>query len=163
MASWKAPRDSYWRSLSSLQSVDIGLLTGNGKKLSCSQAQVGHATGLAVASFLFISCGPSYVYRLYKLFWYMVTRGMYLILPPISFQPANFLLGICWSPYFIQKLNHWNHRVNSFCRILSNLTVCANFKLWMKSGMKVRSQAVFLDLKALGNDHPIQNSQLFLL
>ena len=32
-----------------LQSADIGLPTGNGKKLRCSQAQMGQATGLAVA------------------------------------------------------------------------------------------------------------------
>ena len=32
-----------------LQPVDIGLPTGNGKKLSCTQAQLGQATGLAVA------------------------------------------------------------------------------------------------------------------
>ena len=32
-----------------LQPADIGLPTGNGKKLSCSQAQLGQATGLAVA------------------------------------------------------------------------------------------------------------------
>ena len=29
--------------------LDIGLPTGNGKKLSCSQAQLGQETGLAVA------------------------------------------------------------------------------------------------------------------
>ena len=29
--------------------ADIGLPTGNGKKLSCRQAQLGQATGLAVA------------------------------------------------------------------------------------------------------------------
>ena len=33
----------------SLQSADIGWPAGNGKKLSCSQAQIGQATGLAVA------------------------------------------------------------------------------------------------------------------
>ena len=48
-----------------VQPADIGLPTGNGKKLSCSQAQVGQATCLAVALFLSISCGPSYVRRLY--------------------------------------------------------------------------------------------------
>ena len=32
-----------------IQPADIGLPTGNGKKLSCSQAQLGQATGLAVA------------------------------------------------------------------------------------------------------------------
>ena len=32
-----------------LQPADIGWPTGNGKKLSCSQAQLGQATGLAVA------------------------------------------------------------------------------------------------------------------
>ena len=32
-----------------VQPVDIGLSSGNGKKLSCSQAQLGQATGLAVA------------------------------------------------------------------------------------------------------------------
>ena len=48
-----------------LQPADIGLPTGNGKKRSCSQAQLGQATGLAVASFLSISCGPSYVRRMY--------------------------------------------------------------------------------------------------
>ena len=32
-----------------VQPADIGLPTGNGKKLSCSQAQLGQATGLAVA------------------------------------------------------------------------------------------------------------------
>ena len=47
-----------------VQPADIGLPTGNGKKLSCSQAQLGQATGLAVASFLSISCGPSYARRL---------------------------------------------------------------------------------------------------
>ena len=48
-----------------VQPADIGLLTGNGKELSCSQAQLGQATCLAVASFLSISCGPSYFRRLY--------------------------------------------------------------------------------------------------
>ena len=32
-----------------LQPADIGLATGNGKKLSCSQAHLGQAKGLAVA------------------------------------------------------------------------------------------------------------------
>jgi len=32
-----------------LQLADIRLPTGNGKKLSCSQAQLGQATGLAIA------------------------------------------------------------------------------------------------------------------
>ena len=32
-----------------LQPADIGLPTGNGKKLSCTQAQLGQATGLVVA------------------------------------------------------------------------------------------------------------------
>ena len=35
--------------MSQLQPADIGWPTGNGKKLSCSQAQLGQATGLAVA------------------------------------------------------------------------------------------------------------------
>ena len=48
-----------------LQLADIRLPTGNGKKLSCSQAQLGQATCLAVALFLSISCGQSYVRRLY--------------------------------------------------------------------------------------------------
>ena len=50
-----------------IQPADIGLPTGNGKKLSCTQAQLGQATGLAFASFLSISCWPSYVRRLYRL------------------------------------------------------------------------------------------------
>ena len=48
----------------SIQPADIGLPTGNGKKISCSQAQLGQATCLAVAYFLSIYCGPSYVRRL---------------------------------------------------------------------------------------------------
>ena len=36
-------------STSTVQPADIGLPTGNGKKLSCTQAQFGQATGLAVA------------------------------------------------------------------------------------------------------------------
>ena len=36
-----------------------GWPTGNGKKVSISQAQLGQATCLAVAHFLSISCGPS--------------------------------------------------------------------------------------------------------
>ena len=48
-----------------IQPADIGWPTGNGKKRSCSQAQLGQATCLAVASFLSISCGPSYVRRLH--------------------------------------------------------------------------------------------------
>ena len=40
-------------------SADIGWPTGNGKKLSCSQAQLGQTTCLAVALFLSISSGPS--------------------------------------------------------------------------------------------------------
>ena len=32
-----------------VQPADIGLLTGNRKKLSCSQAQLGQAKGLALA------------------------------------------------------------------------------------------------------------------
>ena len=32
-----------------LQPADIGLPTGNGNKLSCTQAQLGQETGLAVA------------------------------------------------------------------------------------------------------------------
>ena len=35
--------------VSSVQPADIGLPTGNGKNLSCSQAQLGQATGFAVA------------------------------------------------------------------------------------------------------------------
>ena len=45
-----------------IQPADIGWPTGNGKKLNRSQAQLAQATGLAVAYFLSISCGPSYVY-----------------------------------------------------------------------------------------------------
>ena len=52
----------------SVQPADIGLPTGNGKKLRCSHAQLGQATGLAVAYFLSISGGPSYVRRLYRCF-----------------------------------------------------------------------------------------------
>ena len=48
-----------------VQPADIGWPTGNGKKLSSCQAQLGLATCLAVASFLSVSCGPSYVRRLY--------------------------------------------------------------------------------------------------
>ena len=51
-----------------VQPADIGLPTGNGKKLSYSQAQLGQATCLAVAQFLSISGGPSYVRRLYRCF-----------------------------------------------------------------------------------------------
>ena len=36
-------------SASRIQPADIGLPTGNGKKLSRSQAQLGQATGLAAA------------------------------------------------------------------------------------------------------------------
>ena len=50
-----------------VQPADTGWPTGNGKKLSCSQVRLGQATGLAVASFLSISYGPSYVRRLYIL------------------------------------------------------------------------------------------------
>ena len=50
---------------SNLQPEDIGFPKGNGKKLSCSQAQLGQATGFAVVCFPSISCGPSYVRRLY--------------------------------------------------------------------------------------------------
>ena len=32
-----------------VETVDIGWPTGNGKKLSCTQAQLGQATGLAAA------------------------------------------------------------------------------------------------------------------
>ena len=53
------------RSFNNVQSADIGWQTGNGKKLSFSQAQLGRATCLTVASFLSISFGPSYVRRLY--------------------------------------------------------------------------------------------------
>ena len=35
--------------LTTVQSADIGLPTGNGNKLSCNKAQLGQATGLAVA------------------------------------------------------------------------------------------------------------------
>ena len=49
-----------------VQPADIGLPTVNGNKLSCSQAQLGQATCLAVALFLSITCGPSYVCRLYS-------------------------------------------------------------------------------------------------
>ena len=48
-----------------IQPADIGWPTGNRKKLSSCQAQLGQATCLAVASFLSISCGQSYVRRLY--------------------------------------------------------------------------------------------------
>ena len=54
--------------IKSIQPADIGLPTGNRKKLSYSQAQLGQATGLAVAQFLSISCGQSYVRRLYSFF-----------------------------------------------------------------------------------------------
>ena len=42
-------RGSLELSLTGVQPADIGLPTGNGKKLSCSQLQLGQATGLAVA------------------------------------------------------------------------------------------------------------------
>ena len=35
--------------VANLQPADIGWPTGNGKKLSCSQALLGQATGLAIA------------------------------------------------------------------------------------------------------------------
>ena len=57
-------QQTYWLGIL-VQPADIGWPTGNGKKLSCSQAQLGQATCLAVASFLSISCGPTYVRRLY--------------------------------------------------------------------------------------------------
>ena len=44
-----------------LQSGYIGCNTGNGKKLSSNQAQLGQATCLADAKFLPISCVTSYV------------------------------------------------------------------------------------------------------
>ena len=47
-----------------LQPADIGWPTGNGKKLSSTQAQLGQTTCLVVASFLSISCKPSNVRRL---------------------------------------------------------------------------------------------------
>ena len=40
-----------------------GWPTGNGKKLSSCQAQLGQATCLAVAYFLSISCEPSTLYK----------------------------------------------------------------------------------------------------
>ena len=43
----KTDRNSYGRTLP--EPADIGLPTGNGKKLSYSQAQLGQATCLAVA------------------------------------------------------------------------------------------------------------------
>ena len=49
-------RDHTWRG---------GWPIGNGTKLSSSQSQLGQATCLAVAYLLSISCGPSYVRRLY--------------------------------------------------------------------------------------------------
>ena len=51
--------------LHTLQPADLGWPTGNGKKLSCCQAQLSQATCLAVAYLLSISCRPSYVRRLY--------------------------------------------------------------------------------------------------
>ena len=42
-----------------------GWPTGNGKKLSSCQAQLGQATCLAVAYFFSISCGPSTPSALY--------------------------------------------------------------------------------------------------
>ena len=53
-----------------VQPVDIGWPRGNGKKLSSSQAQLGQTTCLAVALFLSISCGPTYVRRLYISFFF---------------------------------------------------------------------------------------------
>ena len=49
-----------------LQPADIGWPTGYGKKLSCSQACCLAQLCLAAALFLSISCGPSYVRRLYS-------------------------------------------------------------------------------------------------
>ena len=46
--------------IDTVQPADIGWPKGNGKKLSCSQAQLGQATGFAVVCFLSI-----YVRRLY--------------------------------------------------------------------------------------------------
>ena len=43
------PYSSSLAKVSTVQPADIGWPTGNGKKLSCSQAQLGQATGLAVA------------------------------------------------------------------------------------------------------------------
>ena len=48
-----------------VQPADIGWPTGDGKKLSSSQAQLGQATCLADAYFLSISCVTSYVATLY--------------------------------------------------------------------------------------------------
>ena len=48
-----------------VQSGYIGCNTGNGKKLSSSQAQQGQGTCLADALFLSISCVTSYVAALY--------------------------------------------------------------------------------------------------
>ena len=59
-----------------LQPADIGWPTGNGKKLSCSQVQLGQATGLAFALFLSISCGPSYVRRLYTRQFKLVSKRL---------------------------------------------------------------------------------------
>ena len=49
----------------SVQPPDIGWPTGNGKKVSNSQACCLAQLRLAAAYFLSISCGPSYVRRLY--------------------------------------------------------------------------------------------------
>ena len=48
-----------------VQPADIGWPTGNGKKLSCTQACCLAQLCLAAAYFLSISCGQSYVRRLY--------------------------------------------------------------------------------------------------
>ena len=54
-----------------VQPADIGWPTGNRKKLSNCQAQLGQATCLAVAYLLSISCRPSYVRRLYMGYMYL--------------------------------------------------------------------------------------------
>ena len=64
-----------------LQPADIGLPTGNGKKLSCSQAQLGQATCLAVVQFLSISCGPFFVRRAVQ---NITTDGMLHIVTRLS-------------------------------------------------------------------------------
>ena len=52
-------------SIHSVQCSCSGWPTGNGKKRSRSQAQLGQATCLSVAKFLSISCGPSWARALY--------------------------------------------------------------------------------------------------
>ena len=80
--------------LSAVQPADIGWPTGNGKKLSKIQACCLAQLCLAAALFLSISCGPSYVRRLYVFWKTAVARIQNALCAVLTFPLADSQLNL---------------------------------------------------------------------